>query len=342
MRNSQILNEDIELLARLDLWEKLSGKTLLITGATGMLGSYLALAANEANRIRGYGIKLLLSGRNKIKANSLLNGVDCQFLFHDVREPLKIEEPIHYFLHTAGPVGPKVFESSPVEVISANVEGTLSLLRYAIQHNCQSFVFASTHEVYGQVEGEQTESSPCREIDLTNPRSCYVLAKQMVENTLVCFTKQYGLRSVSVRFSRLYGPLMNLHSGLFVCDFLSDVLQNRPVQVRGGLNLLRPLCYITDAAEAMLRTLATESDAEVYNVQGNELPTIGEIAGIVSSFGGRGTKFSHPETEDCTKSGHWLNTDKLKNIGWRQKVMLPDGLRRTFDYFSEVRVKHEK
>jgi len=338
MRNSQILNEDIELLARLSLWEKLSGKTLLITGATGMLGAYLALAANEANRIGGYGIKLLLSGRNEVKVKSLFGGVECQFLLQDIREPLTIDEPIHYFLHTAGPVGPTVFENNPAEVISVNVEGTLSILRYAIQHDCQSFVFASTHEVYGQVEGEQTESSPCRVIELTNPRACYVLAKQTAENTVACFAKQYGLRSASARFSRLYGPLMNLRSGLFVSDFFCDVLENRSVRVLGGLNLLRPLCYIMDAAEAMLHTLVAANAGEAYNVQGDELPTIGEIAGIVSSFGDCGTEFCHPETEDYAKTGHWLNTDKIKSLGWQPRVTLSDGLRRTFSYFNEAGV----
>ena len=101
MRNSQVLNDDISLLAKLSLWESLSGKTLLITGATGMLGAYLALAANEANRIGGYGIRLLLAGRNRKKAESLFNGVECRFLWQDIRNPLDINEPIHYVLHTA-------------------------------------------------------------------------------------------------------------------------------------------------------------------------------------------------------------------------------------------------
>jgi nucleoside-diphosphate-sugar epimerase len=241
-------------------------------------------------------------------------------------------------LHTAGPVGPTVFENNPAEVISVNVEGTLSLLRYAIQHDCQSFVFASTHEVYGQAEGKQIESSPAGVIDPMNPRSCYVLAKQTAENCLTCYSKQYGLHYATARFSRLYGPLMNLDSGLFLCDFINDALVNCPVRVRGGQSLLRPLCYIADAAEAMLRMLVNDSAAGAYNVQGDELPTLGEIAHIVSSFSGSDTEFVHAETESCTRNGHWLDTDKLKSLGWQQNVTLHDGLHRTLDYFREVGV----
>lgn len=336
MRDNRILSEDIKHLGRLPVWEKFSGKTLLITGATGMLGSYLALAANEANLYGGYEIKLLLLGRNSKKAKALFDNVKCKILLKDIREPLNIDEPIHYIMHTAGPVGPDIFESNPSEVISANVEGTFSLLRYAIQHDCQSFAFASTHEVYGKVEGEQIETSMSGVIDTANPRSSYVLAKQTVENILACFSKQYGLNTVSARLSRLYGPLMNLNSGLFVCNFLNDALHNRPIHVRGGLNLLRPLCYISDAAEAMLQMLGSANAGEAYNVQGDELSTIGDIANKISLFGNSEVKCDKPETEHYPISGHWLNTDKLKGMKWQQGVKLFDGLKRTYEYFMQV------
>lgn len=336
MIDSQILCEDIKLLGRLPLWENLSGKTLLITGATGMLGSYLALAANEANIVGGYEIKLLLIGRNSKKAKLLFDNIKCEILLQDIREPLKINAPVHFILHTAGPVGPNVFDDDPSDVISANVEGTFTLLRYAIEHDCQSIVCASTHEVYGKVDGEQTESSMTGIVDTTDPRSCYVLAKQTVENILACFSKKYGLKSASARFSRLYGPMMNLSSGLFVCDFIKDALQSRPIHVRGGQYLLRPLCYITDAAEAMLHILINANAGEAYNVQGEELPTIGEIAEMVSLVGGCSTQYNQPEKGEYPKNGHWLNTYKLKNLEWKQSVKLSDGLKRTYEYFMQV------
>lgn len=341
MKDNRILCEDIRHLGSLPVWEKVSGKTLLITGATGMLGSYLALAANEANQKGGYGSKLLLMGRDSKKVKQLYDNIECQILLQDVREPLNIDEPIHYIMHTAGPVGPAVFENDPAEVISVNIEGTLSLLRYAVRHDCQSFAFASTHEIYGRVEGEQTESSMSGVIDTTNPRSSYILAKQTAENLLACFSKQYGLKTVSARFSRLYGPLMNLNSGLFVCDFLNDVLHSRPVHIRGELNLLRPLCYISDAAEAMLQILVSANARRAYNVQGDELSTIGDVAKKIALLGNSEVKCDKLETEQFPIRGHWLNTDKLKSLKWQQRIKLTDGLIRTYDYFRDSETKHE-
>lgn len=332
--NNTILYNDIIQLAKLTVWEKLSGKTLLITGATGMLGAYLTLATNEANRLGGYKIRLVLLCRDFAKAKALFGGVECRFLFQDVRKPLGLDEPIHNILHTAGPVGPTIFEQDPTEVISTNVEGALRLLRYAVQYDCQGFVLASTHEVYGQADGEQREDAPSGIIEPMNPRTCYILAKQTAENLLACYSKQYGLRTMSARFSRLYGPLMNMKSGLFVCDFINDVLGNKPVLVRGGLNLLRPLCYISDAAKAALYILAYGASGEAYNVQGGELPNIGEIAETISGYKTYGIQIDRPETKGLPPSGHWLNTDKLKNLEWNQSIKLSEGLKRTFDYYN--------
>ncbi|HHX23674.1 MAG TPA: NAD(P)-dependent oxidoreductase [Thermoanaerobacterales bacterium] len=336
MFDNQVLIDDIKMLGCHNLWQKLSGRTLLITGATGMLGSYLALAANEANIYGGYGIKLILLGRNSKKAKLLFDSINCKIISQDIREPLNINEPVHYIMHTAGPVGPKIFDNDPLDVISANVEGTFSLLRYAMQYECQSIAYASTHEVYGKVDGEQTEASMSGVVDTTNPRSSYVLAKQTTENILSCFSKQYGIKTSSARLSRLYGPLMNLSSGLFVCDFIKDAIQRKPVRVRGDLNLIRPLCYITDAAKAMLHILINAKMGEAYNVQGDELPTIGEIADLISSIGGCPVQENKPETREYQRSGHWLNTDKLRELKWQQDVKLFDGLKRTYEYFIQA------
>lgn len=342
MKTCHIFDEDIEYLARLSLWKKLSGKTLMITGATGMLGSYLAFAANKANLIGGYGIRLVLSGRNSQKAKQLFDNIECRILLQDIREPLDVDGPLHYIIHTAGPVGPAVFEKNPLEVISVNVEGTMSLLRSAIQHDCLGVVFASTHEVYGKAEGEQKESSILGAVDPYDPRSSYILAKQTAENILACFSSTYGLKSASARLSRLYGPLMNMDSGLFICSFINDALHNMPVHVRGELNQLRPLCYIADAAEAMLRILLNADRGEAYNVQGKELPTIGDIALMVSEIGNCGVKFDKPETGNKPATGYWLNTDRIERLDWWQRTGLLEGLRRTMNFFAGSETENEE
>ena len=320
-------------MAELPFWGEMAHKTMLVTGATGLLGSYVTLAAVAANRIGDYGIKIYALGRNTEKFASLYPSKECIFVLQDIQNPLTIDEDIHYLVHTAGPVGPSIFRDTPLDVISTNVEGTLSLIDHVKQRNCKGFVFASTHEIYGAAEGEKYESDFPVGVDLSNPRSCYILAKQACENALVCATVQYPMRTMSLRLSRLYGPLMNLDSGLFVCDFIQDLLHKRPVRIRGDLNLIRPLCYVADAAAAALFVLADGLSGEAYNVQNEEIPTIHEIAGLLSGS----IIADNPDTKTLPPTGHWLNVNKLKAIGWRQSMPLADGLHRTVEYFSTLR-----
>ena len=337
MNINPIISSDIQRITESGLYEKMSGKTLLITGATGMLGAYLSMSAGMANRAMNYGIKLILACRDTHKARSMYDDLDCCFLFHDLRSPLDINIPIDYIMHTAGPVGPVVFQNNPADVLAVNTIGTLSLLEYAVNHGCEGVVFSSTHEVYGRAEGECTESMASGPVVPMDPRSAYILGKQAAENALACYHKQYGLRAMSARLSRLYGPLMNMKSGLFVCDFIEDAVNKRPVHVRGGLNLLRPLCYIADAAEAMLRILVAGSAGEAYNVQGDELPLLGEIADIIARQGKVRILADYPDTENLNPEGHWLNTDKLKKLDWQQNTSLSDGLTRAFEYFDATK-----
>ncbi|MDR1579085.1 MAG: NAD-dependent epimerase/dehydratase family protein [Synergistaceae bacterium] len=337
--DSAVLTSDIEYLAKLGLWDFFAGKTILITGATGMLGAYLALSAIEVNRTRGCAIRLLLLGRDRRKAASLFGERECEMLIQDVRAPLATDQAVNCVFHAAGPVGPSVFGSDPEEVLSVNIEGTFSLLRYAIRHDCECFALASTHEVYGAADGERDETSPLFPLDSLEPRSCYVLAKQSAENALSCYHKKYGLRALSARLSRLYGPLMNLESGLFVCDFMKDILSCQPVRVRGGMNLLRPLCYVADAAAAMLFAAVFGKGGFAYNVQGRELPSIGEIAGNIARIGCRHAMFDHPETKNLPPHGHWLNTDRLKNLGWKQTVGLSEGMGKTLSFLMREKKK---
>lgn len=323
---NKILKQDIHEIASLDLWNEFRNSTILITGATGMVGAYLALSIYEANKVGNYNIRPVLLGRNSEKAAELFGSTE-DFYSQDIRSPLTIDEPVDFIIHTASPVGPNMFENHPIDVISVNVESTLSLLDYAVKHNCKGFLLASTHEVYGNVEGVKFENSALSIADSMKHRSCYILGKQTAENIMASYSKQHGINAMSARLSRLYGPLMNLESGMFICDFVKNVINNDPVSISGTPTLIRPLTYIKDSTIAMLTILAYGESSQAYNVQSEEVSTIYDVATSLSND----VQVMNPETLKFEKSGHWLNSDKLKSLGWNQTVSLEDGLKRTLE-----------
>lgn len=330
-----VFAEDIQALSSLALLERARNKAILITGATGALGAYLTAALAAANEARGLDNTIYALCRDGAKARRLFDETGVRLLIQDVRDPLPGVR-FDYILHCAGPVGPSAFRDTPEEVLSANVTGTLNLLAHAAAAGCEGFVFASTHEVYGETEKQTVSESDMGMLDIMSARSCYAQGKRAAETALACYYEKHGLRAMSARLSRFYGPMMNLSSGLFVCEFFRDVLVGRPVRVRGNSQLLRPLCYISDAAAAVLYLLFDGEGGEAYNVQGDETPTIGDIAEAVANLGGAGAELRLPETLGAAPYGQALDTAKLQKLGWKPSVPLLDGLERTLRHLREA------
>lgn len=330
-----VFTEDVQALSALATLERARNKTMLITGATGALGAYLTAALAEANHARGLDNTIYALCRDEAKARRLFSSTGARLILQDVSDPLPGVR-FDYILHCAGPVGPRAFRDTPEEVLSANVIGTMNLLAHAAATGCEGFVFASTHEVYGETDKQTVPEADMGVLDTMSARSCYAQGKRTAETALACYYEKHGLRAMSARLSRFYGPMMNLSSGLFVCEFFRDVLANRPVRVRGDAQLLRPLCYISDAAAAMLYLLFDGEGGQAYNVQGDETPTIGDIAEAVANLGGTGAELSLPETIGAAPHGQALDTAKLQRLGWKQSVPLLDGLERTFCHLREA------
>ena len=328
-----VLYEDITSLADEPLWGALKGASLLITGATGMLGAYMALAADIANKKYGYEIRLLLMGRDRKKLEPLYQDAHAEFFFQDIREPILYKNPFDYIIHLAGPVGPIVFQDSPGEVLAVNVEGSLNLLRHITRFGCASIVLASTHEVYGGTQNERMEDDLLLLPDSMNPRACYVLGKLAAENAIT----GYKAPGKSARLSRLFGPLMNRNSGLFICDFINQIEKEKTICIHGDASQLRPLCYISDAASALLYILVRGENQSAYNVQGKELTTMYDVAKIIAERYSAKIILGKPETASWQPSGYWLNTRKLERLGWKPMINLCNGVDKFYRFEQNKR-----
>jgi nucleoside-diphosphate-sugar epimerase len=131
---------------------------------------------------------------------------------------------------------------------------------------------------------------------------------------------------MSARLGRIYGEHMNRESGLFVCDFINNALEHEPITVNGPLNLIRPLTHISDASSAALTILEHGEIANAYNIQSDEITTLGETAKLISKLSGSPLDIKKPETEFLEPTGHYMSCDKLMALGWNPTVKLRDGL----------------
>ena len=163
-------------------WEKLSGTNILVTGATGLIGSTLVNAL-MANPHRDYSV--YASGRNLARARKRFENYfsmeSFSFIEYDVTLPLQTHIHFDYIIHAASPASPNAFSKNPVEIVKANIQGVSNLIEYGIKHDMKRFLYVSSGEVYGEGDGRVITEDYCGYVDSLNPRSCYPSSKRAAE-----------------------------------------------------------------------------------------------------------------------------------------------------------------
>ena len=202
--------EDVKRVTSLDLpWEKLYGKTILITGGTGLIGSFLIDVLNAAD----IGCKLLLFGRSEEKARARFaeywDKKWIKFVKWDVAAISlpEVDEHVDYVLHLASNTHPVAYATDPVGTIVMNVSAAKNLLDLSVRKKAMRFVYASSVEIYGQNRGdvEKFKEDYCGYIDCNALRAGYPESKRCGEALCQAYIKQYGVDIVIPRLARVYG-----------------------------------------------------------------------------------------------------------------------------------------
>lgn len=341
---NRVLREDLEEIIEENItWEKLKGKTVLITGASGMIGTYMLQTLTMLNDRFEYGIKIIAVLRNPSKLpEEVRNREDVEIVIHDVTQSFNLTEDVNYIIHAASPASPLIMQNQPVETIAANTLGTFNTLTLAKEKNAEGYMFISSREIYGQPsEGQEFFfENTYGFVDQLNPRSCYSEGKKAAETMCVCFHDEYGLNTKIARLAHTYGPGMSIYDGRVQADFLKNVFHNEDIVLKSEGTAVRTYTYIADAVAGLFRILL-DSDDIVYNI-GNEngKVSIRELAEImVSIYPEQGLKLVFDIPEGGTKGTApytlgILNSEKLRSIGWKPKYSVKDGFKRTLEYLE--------
>lgn len=345
---NRILEEDIKQIISEDIaWSKLRNTTVLITGASGMIGSYLLYALLRLNDIYNYNIKIIGMVRNIEKVSKeVRDRRDVLIIINDVTNDFRIDQDVDYIIHAASPASPLIMQNKPVETIAANTIGTFNTLTLAKEKHALGYLFVSSREIYGQPDEGQEYffEDTYGFVDQLNPRSCYSEGKKAAETMCVCFNEEYGLNVKIARLAHTYGPGMSIYDGRVQADFLKNVYHNEDIVLKSRGTAVRTYTYISDAVTALYRILLNSEDI-VYNI-GNEKGkvSIKELAEImVSIYPERNLKIVFDIPEAGTKGTApytlgILSSKKLREIGWNPKYSVKDGFKRTLEYLAIEKV----
>ncbi len=341
---NRVLEDDLKTIIAENLsWEKLKNKTVMITGASGMVGSYMLYVLLMLNDEKHYGIKVDAVMRNVNKLpEEVRNREDVNVVVADVTKDIPDVGDIDYIIHAASPASPLIMQNQPVETIAANTIGTFKTLELAKEKNAEGYLFISSREIYGQPdEGQEFfYENTYGFVDQLNPRSCYSEGKKAAETMCVCFHEEYGLNTKIARLAHTYGPGMSIYDGRVQADFLKNVYHNEDIVLKSEGTAVRTYTYIADAIAGMYRILLDSEDI-VYNI-GNEAGkvSIRDLAEIlVSIYPERGLKLVFDIPEGGTKGTApytlgILSSEKLRKLGWNPKYSVKDGFKRTLEYLE--------
>ncbi|MCF0124184.1 MAG: NAD-dependent epimerase/dehydratase family protein, partial [Clostridia bacterium] len=273
----------------------------------------------------------------KIKFNKFFNRDDFKLVVHDVAGFLRYDEHIDIIIHAASQASPKYYGIDPVGTLKANTVGTLNMLELARNNKCEKFLFISSGEVYGVLDGSipLIDEKYTGNVDITNVRSCYAESKRMGETMCVSYAHQYGLHVNMIRLAHTYGPGCALDDGRVFADFVKNVLNGENIIVNSDGSAKRCFMYVTDMIKGLFYVLLRAESKESYNVSSMEETSIKELANILCSLcPEKQISASFAENKDdktymkSKSTSIVLSNAKLCQLGWKQKVSVEDGFKR--------------
>lgn len=336
-------------------WENFRGTSVLITGATGMLPSYMLWTFIYLNEYQDYNIMIYAIVRDGERAKKVLGEYsDADYLHiivQDVAEPIQVDVPIHYIIHAASQASPKYYSSDPVGTINANVLGTVNTLNLARhQKDFRGYLYFSSADIYGIVPPEHI---PFKEtdygyIDLLNVRSCYCESKRMGEQLCVAYNHQYGIPTHMIRIFHTYGPFMRLDDRRAFADFVRNIVNNEDIVLLTDGSTQRTFCYVTDAIRAYFMVLLRGESGLAYNVANtNEFVSIRQLAEtLVSLYPEKGLKVKMMTDPSDIVTNQMNNPVKvaipdcspINALGWNAKISIAEGFRRTIENIEEAKL----
>jgi nucleoside-diphosphate-sugar epimerase len=326
-------------------WKQLSHKTILISGATGMIATFLIDVLMQRNREFHEDIRIIAVSRNKEKAverlGIYLEEPEFYYLQHNVNEPFRPDyrlNGIDFIIHSASNTHPLLYSTDPIGTIEANVSGTRNLLELAaFQKNCR-LVFLSSVEIYGENRGDTEKFSEdyCGYINCNTLRACYSEGKRLGETLCQAYISERQLDVVIPRLCRVYGPTMLASDSKAIAQLIKRAAAGEDIILKSEGLQLYSYVYVADAVSAILNILLRGSSGEAYNIADESSDYyLKDIAAYLADLNGKKVVYELPDEKEkkgySTATKAILNPEKLRSIGWECMYSMQEGLRLTYE-----------
>lgn len=348
--DNEFYMEDINYVTSLELpWEKLKNKSIMLSGATGLIGSFLIDVILEKNIKDNLNCTVYALGRNKEKAMARFsqhqNNPHLVFIPYDVKLPLVLDNVgvVDYILHLASNTHPMLYATDPIGTITTNIIGLQNMLEFSVEHKATRFVFSSSNEIYGENRGdvEIFDEDYCGYIDCNTLRAGYPESKRCGEALCQAYKVQKDLDVIIARVTRSYGPTMNMSDTKAVSQFIKKGIAGEDIVLKSAGTQYYSYTYMADAVSGLLWAMLAGENGEAYNIADIHSDImLKDLASIIAEINGKKVVFEIPDEVEAagyskaTKAR--LNGSKLQNLGWNPRYNIKSGMERTIDILKSI------
>lgn len=346
----ELYMEDVRNVADLNLpWDKLQGKSVMLSGATGLIGSFLVDVIFEKNIRDDLNCTIYALGRDESKAKDRFckhfKDSNFNFIPYDVKFPLVCGnmDKVDYVLHLASNTHPMLYSTDPIGTITTNIIGLQHLLNFAADHHATRFMFASSNEVYGENRGdvEFFDENYCGYINCNTLRAGYPESKRCGEALCQAYISQMNLDVVIARITRSYGPTMNMEDSKAISQFIKKGIADEDIIIKSDGNQFYSYTYVADAVSGLLWAMLAGRKGEAYNIadEKNDIK-LKDLAEAIAKTNGKKVVFETPAAVEAagysqaTKAR--LNGHKLQSLGWKPMFNIYTGIEKTIKILKSI------
>lgn len=337
----QLYQEDLVHTSALNIdWQLLEEKKILITGASGLVGTFLidVLMYRIKHHLSNYTI--YAAGRNKLKLSERFSEYESfsknfKIIELDVNKAINSNVNYDYIVHAASNTHPLEYAQDPVGSITTNLWGAYHLLQYGISHNLKRFIYLSSVEIYGEALSSDDifDESYCGYIDCNTVRAGYPESKRVGESLCQSFAEKYGIEVVIARLSRLFGPTICPDDSKALSQFLHRAINGEDITLKSTGTQRYSYTYIADAVAALLYIWLHGKNREAYNIaNANESIMLKDIAENIAKNVGTKVIYDIPSKQEQTGfskvSTAIMDVSKLQQLGWKNRFSLLEGIQR--------------
>ena len=332
--NNSIFEEDIKNIINDFDMSVFDGKTILVTGATGLIGKLCVKSLLNS----GYNTQVIALVRDEEKAKNIFGeSKRLTYLVQDINQRINTTRRVDYIIHAASTTSSKDFVEKPVETIYTAINGSRNVLEFAKNKRLEGMVYLSSLEIYGVNEKENIKEEDYGYIDILNPRSSYSESKKMVETMCISYGTEYGVPVKIARLAQTFGAGVSISDNRVFAQFAKAIINKENIVLHTKGETKRNYCYTTDAVRGIFTILTKGENNNAYNVANeNSYYSISEMAHLLEN---EYTKVEY-KIDEINRGYNptvkiALNTQKLNALGWEAKVNLKEMFERLIMDFGK-------